>query len=205
MNSSKLINQIYAYLGFHSMQKDEQTDSLIAQCLDELKGIAHFRYIYKYFQTPPDFLKCSPYEEYLKGSSGVFLSVMTLGTEADAKIKFYSRTDAAKALVFDACASAYLEYLSDDYEKGLGDNLSYRFCPGYGGSDVGDLRFIFGLVKPEKIGVTLNSTNYMLPSKSMAGIIAVGAENEKSCKSCVLSAHCEYLKRGEKCYGSEKR
>ncbi|MDE5722063.1 MAG: hypothetical protein K2I30_04925 [Clostridia bacterium] len=205
MNTSKLIKQIYAYLGFHSLQKNAETDKLIAQCLDELKGIAHFRYTYKYFQTPPEFLTHSPYKEYLKGCSGVFLSVMTLGAEADAKIKFYSRTDAAKALVFDACASAYLEYLSDEYEKGLGDNLSYRFCPGYGGSDVCDLKFIFGLVKPEKIGVTLNSSNYMLPSKSMAGIIAVGVGAEKSCKSCVISAHCEYLKRGEKCYGSEKR
>ncbi|MDE6105080.1 MAG: hypothetical protein K2G38_05330 [Clostridia bacterium] len=182
------------------MQKSKQTDALIAQCLDELKGIAHFRYTYKCFEAAPEFLKRAPYAEYLKGSSGLFIAVMTLGAEADAKIKLYSRTDAAKAIVFDACASAYLEYLSDEYEKGLGDNLSYRFCVGYGGSDISDLKYIFDIVKPEKIGVTLTSANYMLPSKSMAGIIAVGNGAEKSCKNCVIATHCEYLKRGEKCF-----
>ncbi len=205
MNFSKLTEQIYNYLGFHSVNKSSETDAAIAQCLDELKRVAHFRYKYKYFSAPPEFLKKEPYLSYLRGSSGVILAVMTLGGEVDARIKFYSRTDAAKSLILDACASAYLEFLSDDYEKNLGDNLSYRFCPGYGGSSVEDLKYIFEILSPEKIGVTLSDTNYMLPSKSMAGIIAVGGATEKSCKNCIIGEHCEYKKGGVKCYGSEKK
>lgn len=204
MNSSGLINQIYAYLGFHSVVKSPETDTLIEQCLAELKNIVHFRYTYKFYEALPEFLKRGPYTEYLRGCGGVYLAVMTLGGEVDAKIRLYGRTDAAKAIVFDACASAYLEELSDEYEKTLGDNLSYRFCPGYGGSDIGDLRYIFELVKPEKTGVTLTDADYILPSKSMAGIIAVGGAAGKTCKNCIVAEHCEYIKRGKKCYGSEK-
>ncbi|MDE7083483.1 MAG: hypothetical protein K2O89_07275 [Clostridia bacterium] len=204
MNSSKLNEQIYAYLGFHSVERSEEVDAEISKCLDELKELAHFRYTYKFFSALPDFLLCEPYTEYLRGSSGVIVAVMTLGCEVDARIKFYGRTDAAKSLVLDAAASAYLEYLSDEYEKTLGENLSYRFCPGYGGSSVEDLKHIFEILSPEKIGVTLSETNYMLPSKSMAGIIAVGGKAKKSCKNCIVYEHCNLRKGGAKCYGSEK-
>ena len=204
MNSS-LNKRIYSYLGFRSVEKNADTDAAIAVCLEELEELAHFRYIYKYFQTPPEFLNKQPYADYLKGSSGVIIAVMTLGAEVDARIKFLSRMHPAKSLVFDACASAYLEELSDEYEKGLNLELSYRFCPGYGGSDISDLKYIFQILKPEKIGVTLTQTGYMLPSKTMAGVIAVGNSAQKNCKNCAVFEHCEYRQEGGTCYGSEKK
>lgn len=205
MNSSKLIKQIYSYSGFRSVERTAETDAEIARCLDELKIAAHFRYIYKFFDSPPAFLLKEPYLSYLGASRGVILSVMTLGGEVDLKIRFYERTDAAKAVVFDACASAYLEYLSDGYERTIGNDLSYRFCPGYGGSDVSDIKYIFEILKPEKIGVTLSRTDYMLPSKSMTGVIAVGGRTQKTCKSCTVAAHCAYKKGGVKCYDPENK
>ena len=205
MDSSQLNKRILTYLGFHNAPVNAQTEELIKVCFEELKELSHFRYVYKYFGTPPEFLKAQPYAEYLEGSEGVIVSVMTLGGEVDRRIKFYERTDAVKAVVMDACASAYLEELSDGYESGLGLELSYRFCPGYGGSDVCDLKHIFNILHPEKIGLSLTETNYMLPSKSMAGIIAVGKSARKSCKDCAVFGHCEFLKEGGTCYGSESR
>lgn len=174
-------------------------------CMQELEGLAHFVYDYKFFDSPPAFLNKPPYSEYLKGSRGVIISVMTLGGEVDRRIKFYERTNAVKAVVLDACASAYLEELSDEYEKTIANNLSYRFCPGYGGSDVSDLKYIFEILKPEKKGITLTETDYMLPSKSMAGIIAVGKSAKKSCENCIVSEGCEYRVEGKTCYGSGNR
>lgn len=205
MNFSKLEKRIYSYLGFRSVEKNAETDAVIRDCMEELEKLAHFRYIYKFFEAPPQFLAAQPYAEYLAGSKGVIVAIMTLGGEADRRIKFYERADAAKAVVLDACASAYLEELSDDYENGLGLNLSYRFCPGYGGSSVSDLKYIFGILNPEKAGISLTENNYMLPSKTMAGIIAVGNSAQKNCKNCAVFGYCEYLKEGNKCYGSEKR
>lgn len=205
MNFSKLNKSIYSYLGYRSVGRNAETDEAISGCLEELEKIAHFRYIYKYFESAPEFLQKQPYTDYLKGSSGVIVSAMTIGGEVDKRIKYYERTNASKAIVMDACASAYLEELSDEYEKGIADNLSYRFCPGYGGSDAGDLKYIFGILHPEKIGLNLTETDYMLPCKSMAGIIAVGNSARKTCKNCILGEHCEYKKEGTTCYGSEKK
>lgn len=205
MNFSEFKKRTYSYLGFRSVGRTPRTDEAIKDCLSELEKLAHFRYIYKFFENPPEFLSKQPYVDYLKGSRGVIIAVMTLGAEVDRRIKFYERSDVAKAVTLDACASAYLEELSDEYERGLNENLSYRFCPGYGGSNVSDLRYIFEILRPEKIGLSLTETNYMLPSKSMAGIIAVGNSAEKSCGSCVLAEHCEYRKEGGRCYVSEKK
>lgn len=203
---SEIRPQIYSYLGFRNVAECPQTDAVIVGCLDELKNVQRFRYRYERFDEPPEFLLKEPYLSFLKGCSGVILGVMTLGTEVDRRIKSIGRTDMLKSVIFDACASALLEYLSDGYEKEIakeiGKSLSYRFCPGYGGSDVSDIRGIFSYLKPESIGVTLTDTDYMLPSKSMAGILAIGKDTAKSCGGCVLLKHCAYRKEGTRCYGS---
>lgn len=205
MDFSRLSKKIYSYLGFSSVERNTRTDEMAEECIKELEKLSHFRYVYKFFETPPAFLGAPPYAQYLKGNKGVIIAVMTLGGEVDRRIKYYGRTDAARGVIFDACASAYLEELSDGYEKSIAENLSYRFCPGYGGSDVKDIKYIFDLLSPEKIGLTLTQTGYMLPSKSMAGIIAVGGHAEKSCKDCAVFGFCEYAKEGATCYGSEKK
>lgn len=208
MNFSELRPQIYNYLGFHGMGGCAQTDELIAECLNELNSLHRFRYRYEIFQTFPAFLQKEPYLSFLKGCSAVILSVMTLGAEVDRRIKLLSRSDMTRSVVADACASALLESLSDEYEKTLGKERTYRFCPGYGGSDVKDIRYIFDLLKPESIGVILLDSNYMLPSKSMAGVIGIGKRTEKRCGDCFLKPHCTYRKEGRRCFGgtdSEKK
>lgn len=201
---SEIKGQIYKYLG-NGRSGGAEVDGLILRCLKELKGDARFRYEYKRCEAVPDFLKKQPYADYLAGSRGVILGVMTLGAEVDAKIKYLSVADAARSVVYDACASAYLEKLSDDFERTLGDGLSYRFCPGYGGSDIADIKYIFEIIKPERTGVVLTETNFMLPSKSMAVVVAVGGTAKKSCRGCVKRADCVYLKEGTVCYRPDER
>ena len=204
MNYSELRPQIYSYLGFRGVGESQETDALISSCLSELEQIAQFRYLYKAFEAVPEFLKKPPYSDFLRGCSEVILSVMTLGASVDRRINQLLRIDMSRAVVMDACASAYLEACSDDYEKGIADDLTYRFCPGYGGSSVEDLKYIFELLHPEKIGVVLNASNFMLPSKSMAGIIGMGKKSKKSCEGCFMLPHCIYRKEGRRCFSSEK-
>ncbi len=205
MDFLQLKKRAYSYLGFRSVGKSDETDGAISECFAELEKLAHFRYIYKFFETPPAFLNAEPYSEYLKGSVGVLISVMTLGGEVDRRIKYYERTNAALAVIMDACASAYLEELSDEYEKNLNLNLSNRFCPGYGGSSTDDIREIFRILQPEKIGLSLTGSNFILPCKSMAGVVAVGKAAKKNCNNCAVFGHCEYRKEGVTCYGSVKK
>ena len=203
MNSSDLEflrPQIYNYLGFRGVSADPKTDALIGECIAELEKIAQFRYLYRLFDEPPKFLAKEPYKAYLDGSRGVIICAMTLGISVDREINRLFRVNAARAVVLDSCASAYLEFRADEYEKTLGDDLAPRFCPGYGGSPLCDLREIFGILSPEKIGMSLNESDFMLPSKSMAGIIAVGKAAEKSCAGCFMAKTCNYLKEGRRCY-----
>ena len=205
MNFSELKTQVYGYLGFRGVTESPETDEMIRAVLSSLESTVQFNYLYKSFETVPEFLQKPPYEELLRGCRGVILSVMTLGAGVDRRINQLSRTDMPRAIVYDACASAYLEARSDEYEKTLGDDLTYRFCPGYGGSDVSDIKHIFELLRPEKIGVTLNENFFMLPSKSMAGIIGIGKKAEKTCEGCFMLPHCRYREDGKRCYSLEKR
>ena len=199
MNFFDLKPQIYTYLGYKNFTYCD-CDELIEECLSELEDCGSFMAIHKIYSQFPEFLNKEPYASFLDGCTGVILSVTTLGHEVDRTVKMLSRTDMKKAVVLDCCASAYLESKADSYERGLADERTYRFCPGYGGSSVTDLKFIFELVKPEKIGVTLGENCFMLPSKSMAGIIGIGKQTEKSCSGCINKEHCNYLKEGVKCY-----
>ena len=174
--------QIYSYLGFKGVQPSPETDDLILSCFTETEKTAQFNYLYKAFDTAPGFLTKPPYADFLTGTTGVILCAMTIGAEIDRRIHKLTRTDMTRAIVLDACASAYLEAKADEYEKTIGDNLTYRFCPGYGGSSVEDLKYIFALIRPEKIGITLNDSNFMLPSKSMAGRIGIGKSKQKTCE-----------------------
>ena len=203
MNYSELLPQVYSYLGFRGVGASPETDELILAVLSEMEGAVQFNYLYKAFETAPGFLQKPPYDEFLRGCRGVILSVMTLGAGVDRKINQLSRTDMSRAIVFDACASAYLEARSDEYEKTFGENLTYRFCPGYGGSDVSDIKYIFELLRPERIGVTLNENHFMLPAKSMAGIIGIGKSAKKTCEECFMLPHCRYREEGKRCW-SEK-
>lgn len=204
MSFSDIKPQIYNNLGFRGVNASDETDAMIESCLSELEETAQFRYLYKAFETAPEFLKKTPYSDFLQGCDGVILSAMTLGASVDRRINQLSRTDMARAVVLDSCASAYLEKRSDEYERGIVKNLTYRFCPGYGGSSVEDLKYIFELLRPEKIGVTLNDSNFMLPSKSMAGIIGIGKIAKKTCDGCFMLPHCRYREEGKRCYSSEK-
>lgn len=204
MNFFEIRDRAYTYLGYGGVTASEETDAAIRSCLAELEKIVHFRYLHKIFVAPPDFLLKEPYLAFLHGCEGVILCATTLGAEADRRIKTLARVDMASAVVWNAVAAAVLEQLADAHEKTLGDTLTYRFCPGYGGSSVHDLPALFDLLHPEKIGITLTDSLYMLPEKSMAGILGIGKRARKSCKDCLVSTHCVYKKEGKTCYGSEK-
>ena len=204
MNFSDIKPLIYNYLGFKGVQPSPETDDLIQSCFAETEKTAQFNYLYKAFDAHPDFLTKPPYSDFLIGTAGVILSAMTIGAEIDRRIHKLTRTDMTRAIVLDACASAYLETKADEYEKTIGDNLTYRFCPGYGGSSVDDLKYIFDLIHPEKIGITLNESNFMLPSKSMAGVIGIGKSAQKTCESCFMLPKCSYREEGKRCYSLEK-
>ena len=199
MNYSDLEKGILTYLGFHG-EANEETRARIKDILPRVKGAARFRRAEGRFTALPFFLSKEPYLNFLSGAHTVVLEAVTLGGEVDLLIRRLSKEDMLSGFVADACASALLEAYADDAEDKLGDERTYRFCPGYGGSDVEDVKYILESVKAEKIGITRTESGLMLPQKSMAGIVGLGKKTQKSCGECILKEHCAYRKEGRVCF-----
>jgi len=197
-NYSKLVDLAYNYLGYKKINRCEEIDLLIFECIDEIEKLNSFKYIYQEYDYLIDVLNKEPYISYLKDCKVYYICAMTLGLEIDKKINYYSITNLLKMYVFDAVSSAYLEYKSDEYEKSIFNNSLYRFCPGYNGSSIEDIKKLYKILKADKIGISLNSSNLMIPQKSMIGIVSV-AKNKKSCDDCIIRDSCEYKKGGTKC------
>jgi cobalamin-dependent methionine synthase I len=198
---SDISHIVYSYLGYRNLSRDEKIDKLIIECLEEIEQISSFKYIYQEYDYILDFLKKKQYLEYLGDSTSYLICATTLGSQIDKRSKYYQMKDMVKMCVFDATASAYLEYMADMYEKSIRNDLSYRFCPGYQNTDVADIRPIHELLKAYKvIGITLLDSNLMVPQKSMIGIVGINCLAKKSCKNCFLLENCDYRKEGIRCY-----
>lgn len=198
---SRINKYVYTYLGYKNIGNVYDLDNDIDSCLFEIEKISQFKYIYVEFTKLLPFLNQDAYIKLLKDASSYYFILTTLGAKIDERIKYYSKFDMKKGLIFDACASAYLEYMADNYEdQNFIKPHTFRFCPGYGGTKTDDLREIFKYIDNEKIGVTLLDSNLMIPQKSMCGIIGVGIESKKECGKCLIFDKCEFRKRNTVCY-----
>ena len=147
-NYSSLIDNCYNYLGYKKGVRDEKVTLLIEKSLKEIESLSQFKYIYQKYDYIIDELKKEPYLSFLEGANEYFIGAMTLGYNVERRIKMYSKSDMEYMVIFDACASAYLEYMSDMFEKTIYENPSYRFCPGYGGSKASDIFLIQDVLNP---------------------------------------------------------
>ncbi len=205
MNTSKFIKLVYSYLGYKHIERSNEVDKQIDDALKEVEELAQFSYTFVEFDYLLDFLKNnSAYKKLLENTTSYYLVLMTLGKRIDDRCKYYSMVDLTKMVIFDAVSSAYLEYKSDEFEElNFTHPRTYRFCPGYQGTDIKDIREMFKYLDNEKVGVSLLESNLMVPMKTMAGIIGFGKTNKKECGACTLLGECEYRKEGRKCYSTD--
>lgn len=195
-----LRKNIYNYLGYRGIEEDPSIDKLIDECYKILKRKAHFRWKHAKFTSIPIDIYKEPYISFLKDCTCFHLTMYTLGDEVDKEIQLLSYYDPLKSFVLDACANAYLEFEADERDKLFGENRTYRFCPGYGGSSVEDIRKIVCPLKYYQLGVRFNECNIMSPSKTMVGIIGIGKKSEKNCDNRFMIDHCHYRKENTRCY-----
>lgn len=202
MNSSDLRRTACTYLGCYG-EPTAQMLEMVDECLAEAKKLSRFRAVGKEYTQLLPFLEKEPYQSFLAGCAGYALVAMTLGAEAERRVRALMTLDPARAVVLDACASALVEYEGDLWEECFGKDRTFRFCPGYGGSSITDNAVILEEVKASRIGIELLSSGMMAPQKSMAGIIGLGKRTRKTCKDCMAAAGCQFRKEGLTCYRSE--
>lgn len=206
MNKKAILQYLHCF-----DQVDEKTNHLIDECILEVQKFAHFKAIYQEFSLKHQpigiqelnvLLHSKDLEFYMKECQTCLVIVCTLGIQIDRQIKYYEHIDMAKAVVFDAVSSRYLEECCDEYEKTLKlGERTFRFAPGYGDLPLELNKTLSRVLNVDKkIGVTLSQSGLFIPMKSMLGIIGIGKSQHKSCLSCIRKGSCELRKGGQRCY-----
>lgn len=180
--------EILRYAGCRSC--DEAVSALVKECTDEAESRLSYRVCYRVLPVSADNgicdigdLKWSSKDlaANLSGCTRAVIFAATLGTEPDRLIARYGRISPSRALIMQAIGAERIEALCDtfcaDIEAEYGIKTRARFSPGYGDLPIERQKDIFALLDCErKIGLTLNESLLMSPSKSVTAI--VGMEND---------------------------
>lgn len=126
-------------------------------------------------------------EKYLDGCSRVVIFAATVGVTPDRLVRKYVRVSPVRALMTDAVGSALAEFLCDVLCKELRENAAKegmvtlpRFSPGYGDLPLELQREIFDFLDCErKIGLSLNDSLLMTPTKSVTAIVGIRNKGER--------------------------
>ena len=113
----------------------------------------------------------------LSGTKRVIVFGATIGIGIDRLINKYSIISPAKAVVLDAIGSERIEALCDSFCEDIKleyGNLKPRFSAGYGDLPIEKQKEIFSLLGcDKKIGLTLNDSFMMSPSKSVTAFVGI--------------------------------
>ncbi len=190
------LKEILRYMG--SNLKDENSISLINQCVLELKDLINPKIVYEIFpiNNKGDFIdlsftstKSESIKKLLVDSNKIVLFASTIGLGIDRLIYKYSNVSPLKALCFQAIGTERVESLCDEFCKFINDkfkNTTIRFSPGYQNISLDMQKDIFKALTPEKyIGLTLNDSLIMSPTKSVTAIIGIKKDNSNCDKICL--------------------
>lgn len=192
--------------------KDANDDiaSLLDACIREVKDRLIYKVCYRELSVTTDGeicdfdmfkLRSQKLASNLKGCKRVLLFAATVGVEIDRLIAKYGRLSPAKALMFQAIGAERIEALCDtfclDLEKEKDMALRPRFSPGYGDLPLSAQKDIFAVLDCERrIGLTLNDSFLMSPSKSVTAFAGVGSNEKRMKNKCSACAMRDCIFRG---------
>ena len=137
------------------------------------------------------------------------LLLCTLGEAFDAMLRREQARDMARALLLDACASAWVEAACDEAEREIaarfpGAHLTDRFSPGYGDLPLAlQAPICAALDAPRRAGVHVTGSMLLSPAKSVTAIIGLAgrpqAARVRGCDFCGLKENCALRKGGKSC------
>ena len=181
--------EILRYAGVHS-EADAELKGLLEGVICEAKSKLRYRVCYTelpIWRTGETInfgfakISSSALEKELSGCDRALVFAATVGIEIDRLIKRSMVSSPSRALIFDALGTERIEALCDafcdEYSRelsGRGMALSRRFSPGYADLPLSFQKDIFSVLQCDKIiGLTLNESLIMSPSKSVSAIVGI--------------------------------
>ena len=210
------IKEAVRYLGYGKKEVDEKTLLMIHEAFAKLEQMSEPRCVYRIFEL--SFLgeeelqicqlriRSKHLYQNLRDCKQVFLFGATLGSNVDRMLRTYEITDMARAVVMQACATAYLEEYCDKLHEQIAQELSEdkcylrpRFSPGYGDCSILHQGQILNMLEASKtIGLSMTEGYMLAPTKSITAFIGVAhAEqfcHQKVCEECTKE-DCAYRRR----------
>ena len=187
---------------------------------DELSDAIQPRYFYRVESVEhlPDRVRLQRTELDLAGSTALgmlagcdraVLLACTLGARFDAKLLAIQARDMAKAVIYDALGSAFVEAGCDQAERDIAARfpdlfLTDRFSPGYGDLPLSLQRDICHVLDaPRRLGVQVTDSLPLNPSKTVTAVIGLSERPQpariRGCAYCDLGENCQYRKGGTTC------
>ena len=168
---------------------------LAKECADMVRGKLSYQVCWREFPvrfegsvTDMGFIRSESLSlrRCLAGCERAILFAATVGIEMDRLIAHFSAVSPVRALLLQAVGAERIEALCDRFCGDIsgeavahGERIRPRFSPGYGDLPIEVQRDIFRVLDcPANIGLTLNESLLMSPSKSVTAIIGV---RKKSC------------------------
>lgn len=165
-------------------------ETLLADCLNESRDKLIYRVCYAEFPVfrvkgtlDFGFAKTDSKDlaKHLAGCDRAVLFAATVGIAIDRLIAKYSILSPSKALMFQAIGAERIESLCNVFNfeitersRAQGLKTMSRFSPGYGDLPLSFQREIIRVLDcPRKIGVTLNESLLMSPTKSVTAVIGI--------------------------------
>lgn len=197
-------SEILRYAGVKN--SSNETDALLESCLHHVLDKLTYKVCYAHFPlsfcgecTNLSFttVKSSALKKNLKDCNSFVLFAASVGIELDRLIARYGRISPSKALMMQSIGAERIESLCNVFNDMIkdeankeGKSTAPRFSPGYGDLPLELQQDFFRVLDPyRKIGLSLNESFLMSPTKSVTAIIGISdtkIENEciSSCHSC---------------------
>lgn len=185
-----------------SICANDEVISLLRECASLCEGALAYRVCYSVLELDVENGECifsdglvissRDLAAALRGCDRAVVFAATLGVELDRLIGKYGHISPARALMLDAIGTERIEALCDTFceyiQNKLNQKVTERFSVGYGDAPLTAQKDIFSLLDcPRRIGLTLNKSLIMSPSKSVSAIVGVGSAGSsclRGCKSC---------------------
>lgn len=215
-------DEVLRYLGYRGTELPQKLHDLIDDCIQNTLQTITPRYFYRRFSLVKTssgiqvgdtslLLPGNDIRDHLFACDSAYLLCVTLGLPIDKLIRVKMISAPDEGVIYDSCASTAIEALADlaqeEIEKEVaitGKNLTWRFSPGYGDLPLTVQRdFLNVMDSARKIGLSLNESLLLTPTKSVTAILGVSdtkADRRKNkCDYCNNRENCPFRKRGTQC------
>ncbi|MFC4651506.1 vitamin B12 dependent-methionine synthase activation domain-containing protein [Lactococcus nasutitermitis] len=193
--------EVLRYLGYrHKQELTAEISQLIDDLMIEVQEKSNAVYLFRNFpiELNPEktevkvvgtelILTGKNIYHHLKNAQSVVLLVGSLGIAIERVIRLYEVSELTKARILDSCCVEYIEKVLDLAEVEIAATfpdytLNRRFSPGYGDLPLVPTQrdFLNTMNASKELGITLTTTNLMIPRKSVTAIIGLFENPEQA-------------------------